>query len=124
MEAMCGWSPCGLVVDKPRDFLSSSAWVDKLRQHSAAVRDYVEEALSALDSVDAGPQALCPYAVDDLAMIRRPDRRQKCTSPYEPGWRVIDVISPSTVKIAFTNDDGSVGTKLVNVDVLKPQPAE
>ena len=29
----------GLVVGKPRDFLSSSAWVDKLRQHSAAVRD-------------------------------------------------------------------------------------
>ena len=37
MEAICGWSPRGLVVDKPRDFLSSSAWVDKLRQHSAAV---------------------------------------------------------------------------------------
>ena len=84
----------------------------------------MEEALSALDSVDAGPQALCPYAVDALVMLRRPDCRQKCTSPYEPGWHVIDVVSPSTVRMAFTNDDGSVRTKLVNVDVVKPQPAE
>ena len=49
----------------------------------------MEEILSALDFVDTGPQALCPYTVDALVALQRPDRQQKCTSHYEPGWRVI-----------------------------------
>ena len=49
----------------------------------------MEEALSALDFVDTGLQALCPYTVDALVTLQRPDRQQKCTSQYEPGWRVI-----------------------------------
>ena len=39
--------------------------------------------------VDTGSQALCPYTIDALVALQRPDRQQKCTSHYEPGWRVI-----------------------------------
>ena len=50
--------------------------------------------------------------------LLRPDRRQKCSAPYEPGWQVVDVISPSTVRIRRSIDD-HVQEKVVNVDLLK-----
>ena len=37
-----------------------------------------------------------PYRPDDPVQLLRPDRRQKCSAPYEPGWQVVDVISPSS----------------------------
>ena len=46
-EAMCGWIPRDLVVDCPQPDVSLSAWVESLCVKSAAVRDYLEEELSA-----------------------------------------------------------------------------
>ena len=54
---------------------------------------------------------------DDLVQLLRPDRRQKCSAPYEPGWQVVDVISPSTVRIRRSIDD-HVQEKVVNIDLL------
>ena len=59
-----------------------------------------------------------PYRPDDPVQLLRPDRRQKCSAPYEPGWQVVDVISPSTVRIRRSIDD-HVQEKVVNVDLLK-----
>ena len=108
-------------MDRPPETLSASAWVDKLCHQSAKIRDFVEDALSALDrDIEA---ELCPYGIDTPVMLRRTDRRQKRMTPYEPGWYVADILSPSTVKIAMRND-GHVRTKIVNIDLLKLQPAE
>ena len=59
-----------------------------------------------------------PYRPDDPVQLLRPDCRQKCSAPYEPGWQVVDVISPSTVRIRRSIDD-HVQEKVVNVDLSK-----
>ena len=83
---------------------------------SAAIRDYIEEELSRRDFVSDPREN--PYRPDDPVQLLRPDRRQKCSAPYEPGWQVVDVISPSTVRIHRSIDD-HVQEKVVNVDLLK-----
>ena len=56
-----------------------------------------------------------PYRPDDPVQLWRPDRCQKCSAPYEPGWQVVDVILPSTVRICRSIDD-HVQKKVVNDD--------
>ena len=116
-EAMYGWGPRNLLVrdDKPEE-PSQSAWVDRLRQKSVEIADYLEEQLSAVDFVDI--PATCHYGVGEAVLFRRPDRHQKRQPPYESGWRVTKVIAPSTVEISSS----AGGCKVVNVDCLKPDP--
>ena len=71
--------------------------MDRLRQKSVEIADYLEEQLSAADFVDI--PATCPYGVGEAVLFRRPDRHQKRQPPYESGWRVTKVIAPSTVEI-------------------------
>eukprot|EP00117_Sycon_ciliatum_P018402 scpid18698/ scgid17030/ len=99
--------------------MSSSAWVDHLQQRSAQIRDHIEMELSKEDPVPSDAFE-CPYSIDTPVMLRRPTRHQKCLSPYEGGWLIKSVISPSTVVIIRT--DGS-GEKVINIDLLKYDPA-
>ena len=59
-----------------------------------------------------------PCQPDDPVQLLCPDRRQKYSEPYEPGWQVVDVIAPSTVRIRHSIDD-HVQENVVNVDLLK-----
>ncbi|XP_065190928.1 uncharacterized protein LOC135821857 [Sycon ciliatum] len=47
------------------------------------------------------------------------DRRQKRTAPYESGWTVDSVVSPSTVVIV-RDTNGRHSVKTVNIDLIKP----
>eukprot|EP00117_Sycon_ciliatum_P016048 scpid17635/ scgid15645/ Gag-Pol polyprotein; Matrix protein p10; p20; Capsid protein p25; Nucleocapsid protein p14; Protease p15; Reverse transcriptase/ribonuclease H p90; Integrase p46 len=116
MEAMVGWQPARFIVESPiaNGTMSASAWVDKLAQRSAAIRDLIEEELSSGDSPDVN--VLCLYSPGDAVMLRRPERRQKRSAPYERGWRVRDIVSASTVVIRHQT---SGAEKTVNVDLLK-----
>ena len=125
-DAMCGWIPRGLVVDCPQPDVSLSAWVESLCVKSAAVR---EEELSAAkaslsESAASAPVAPCPYSVGASVLLLRPSRRQKRTSPYEPGWVVSKVVSESTVVIVRDNDDARTSNKLVNIELIKSQPTD
>ena len=95
-DAMCGWIP---------------------RELSAAEASLSESAASA-------PVAPCPYSVGDSVVLLRPSRRQKRTSPYEPGWGVFKVVSESTVVIVRDNDDARTSNKLVNIELIKSQPTD
>ena len=117
MEAMHGWQPHRLLIEQDSTELSDSAWVDKLQRKSARLRDHLEVELARLDFLDA-PVPECPYPVDTAVLLRRPERHSKILTPFESGWHVIRIISPSTVRIATA--DGR--SKLVNVDLLKRDP--
>ena len=109
--------------------MSLSAWVESLSVKSAAVRDYLEEELSAAEaslpeSAPSAPVAPCPYSVGDSVLLLRPSRRQKRTSPCEPGWVVSKGVSESTVVIARDNDDARTSNKLVNIELIKSQPTD
>ncbi|XP_065190714.1 uncharacterized protein LOC135821644 [Sycon ciliatum] len=120
-EAMYGWKPKRLVVEKSGSELSESAWVDKLKMQTARVWDYLDGQLSQADSIDESrSRVACPYQPGDPVLLRRQDRRQKRQPPYERGWVVEAVVASSTVVVAH----GRGGTKIVNVDLLKMDPGE
>lgn len=81
--------------------------------------DYLEEELSALDGIEE-PNVKCPYEVGASVLLRQPERQQKRKPPFQQGWKVVEVISPSTVWIESTTSTGA--RKMVNVDLLKPAP--
>ena len=57
----------------------------------------------------------CSYLVGDRVLLLRPERRQKCVPPFESGWHVSEVVSPSTVRIRRASQE-----KTVNVAFIKP----
>ena len=59
-----------------------------------------------------------PYQQDDPVQVLRPDHRQKCLARYEAGWQVVDVVSPSTLRIRRLIHENAQ-EKVVNVDPLK-----
>ena len=66
-EAMCGWLPHGLIVDCPAELLSTSAWIDKLRERAAVLCDHVEQELSTADEpsecCDNSDVSSCSYTI-------------------------------------------------------------
>ena len=116
MMVMTAWQSRDLIVDKDQYACELSQWVSQLGDRAARVRDIVEMALSDHDAV----QEECPlplYQPDEEVMLRRPERRQKLLTPYEPGWVVKKVLSPSTVVIV-----SGAREKVVNVELIKPAP--
>ena len=105
MQAMFGWSPRELTVESlDAGFrYTVDSWAAAVGDRAARVRDYVEERLARLDEECAGDN--CPYTVGDQVLLRRPQRSQKCLTPFESGWQVLRVVSPTTVVIC--TDDGS-----------------
>ena len=114
--AMMGWEPRNLLVEREEEVLSLSSWVESLAEKTARVRDLVNEELSRNDteSVIEGAE----YSVGDAVLLRRPSRSRKCLAPYEPGWRIVRVVSPSTVVITRAADPHSA-EKIVNVEIIK-----
>ena len=123
--AMVGWQPSSQIVEEQPEGQQRtlSQWVDKLTERAAAVRDYLEEILSSSDAAEStGGDDGNPYAVGDAVMLLRPKRHQKLLAPYEPGWMVRNLVSPTTVVI----EDASFPErqKVVNVELLKPYTPE
>ena len=73
--AMHGWQPRDLLVSKEHQQYTLSAWVDKLSEQSAHVRDFVERELSSADFVEQEFQN--PYFIGDPVMLKAQDGRQK-----------------------------------------------
>ena len=119
-QAMSGWQPRGLLVHRDPEEYSVSAWADRLQASAARIRDYLESELSSRDFLDV--VSTNPYVVGQPVMLHRSDRRQKRSSPYEPGWIVKTVISASTVVIERVHADGRYSSKVVNIDLLKGDP--
>ena len=115
-EAMFGWVAQPLVVKQPSEAFTMSVWGTRLARRVSAIRDLIEANLSTHDFVD-NPSEVCKYSVGDLVMLRQPERRQKRQPPYETGWRVVKVVSPSTVIIEKAGQ--RTRQKTVNVALLK-----
>ena len=81
------------------------------------MRDLIEEELSSRDFISDPPRYTCRFHVGDRVLLQRPSRRQKCLPPFEPGWQVVDIVAPSTVRIDRPPDFRH--QKTVNVDLLK-----
>ena len=113
MMAMVGWQPQHLIVQSDPSTKSRSQWSEQLEKSTARIRDLVEQELSSADSIDE--VAMCAYGVGDGVLLQQPSRRQKRMLPYEAGWRVLKVVSGSTVVI------GKCGRqdKVVNVQSIK-----
>lgn len=118
--AMVGWQPRQLIVDKAEEACSMSAWAASLSERCARIRDFIEDELSDRDCIDSADTP-CLFSVGNRVLLRRPSRHQKCLSPFEAGWQVVEVVSPSTVRIGKL--PGLVKTTTVNVGLLKPDPS-
>ena len=116
--AMMGWEPSSRIVECMRNQpeRTLSQWVDDLTQRVADVWDHLEQALSSADSGEAD-SGVHPYTVGDVVMLLRPKRQQKLLSPYEPGWIVRKLLSPSTVVIE--HEDHPERQKVINIELLK-----
>ena len=62
----------------------------------------------------------CRFVAGDKVLLQQPGRHQKCLAPFESGWNVKQVVSPSTVVMERTDRAG--GKKTVNVCLLKLDP--
>ena len=113
--AMLGWEPKDLVVEKlPGEADDLSAWVSALTNRIARVWDMVEEQLSASDFRQP-VEARSAYNIGDPVLLRMSDRRQKLTPPYQGGWVISKVLSPSTVVI----ENRDHRQKVVNAELIK-----
>ena len=117
-EAMVGWRPRHLVVETATDECLLSEWVTKLADRTAAIRDLLESELAGTD-FPTTPGRVNPYRVGDPVMYRHPSRHQKRLPPYQTGWSIKQVVSPSTVVISRTQDGTGMKDKTVNIDLLK-----
>ena len=95
--------------------------MDDLTQRVADVWDHLEQALSSADSGEAD-SVVHPYTVGDAVMLLRPKRQQKLLSPYEPGWIVRKLLSPSTVVIE--HEDQPERQREINIELFKPYVCE
>ena len=111
--------PRQLVVEAQKHPYGLSAWVDELSERVARVHDLVEGTLFQRDFID-GQNDRCFYFTGQSVLLRRPNWHKKSLMPYERGWFVKEVISPSTVVIS---NGVHGGQKTVYVDLLKPDPA-
>ena len=114
MEAMVGWKP-DIIVQK-EDACEFSAWCSQLKERSARIRDLVESELSSGDFVNQPME--CQYGIGDDVLLARPDRHQKCLTPFESRWTVKKVVAPSTNVIKPIEG----GEKVVNVSLIKRDP--
>ena len=112
IEAMIGWKPNQLVVQSSKPTVPLSAWVQELTMRTARIRDLVDAEMSTANFQESVP---CSYSVGDRVLLLRPERRQKCVPPFESGWHVSEMVSPSTVRIRQASQE-----KTVNVALIKP----
>ena len=112
MRAMYRWEPNVLIEQRPEVF-SASAWVDRLESRAAEIRDYLEEQLAQMDWIDADG-TVCPYRTGDPVLLRQPERHRKQQPPYDVGWVVDRIVTPSTVR----NTSGN-RSKVVNIGLLR-----
>ena len=112
IEAMIGWKPNQL-VQSSKPTVPLSAWVQKLTMITARIRDLVNAEMSTADFQEKSVP--CSYSVGDRVLLLRLERRQKCVPPFESGWHVSEVVSPSTVQIRRASQE-----KTVNVALIKP----
>ena len=115
MKAMIGWQPRALVsarinLSDPRE------WQDEHAARCARVRDLLDAEMSEKDHCESEHE--CPFAPDDSVLLQQPKRRQKCTPPYQCGWRIKKVLSGSTVVI-WRRFKGVLQEKVINIDLLK-----
>ena len=115
---MTGWLPRDLIVATDQEACSLRAWVTRLGERTARVRDLVEAEFSTTDSVvEVSEQSA--YDVDAV-LLRQPTRQRKLAPLYETGWMVKRVVGPSTFVIRHVNG----GEKVINADLLKPSPSQ
>ena len=79
----------------------------------------VEDTLFQRDFIN-GQNDRCVYFTGQSVLLRRPDWHKKSLTPYERGWFVNEVTSPSTVVISNAVHGGQ---KTVYIDLLKPDSA-
>ena len=111
MEAMVGWKSD--IVVQNEDACEFNAWCSQLKERSARIRNLVESELSSGDFVNKPME--CLYESRDGVLLARPDRHQKCLTPYKSGWTVKIVVAPSTVVIRSIEG----GEKVVNMSLIK-----
>ena len=116
MMAMFAWEPRGLLVEEPRAMIGDTLgnWAEDVRARAARIRDLVAEEFDS--GAPVLPRSTAPYEPGDAVQLRRPARRQKRLAPYEEGWVVETVVSPTTVVIRRASGGQE---KIVNVDLLK-----
>ena len=113
MEAMVGWRPHRFILEEATTEFQLSEWTEKLAKRSARIRDWIDSEMSASDFIERDVD--CPFSPGDQVLLERPARHQKRLPPFESGWVVVKVISPSNVVIASPGRQ----EKVVNVSLLK-----
>lgn len=121
MRALLTWEARALVIESKDHEGGLSKWVESLDKHTAWIRDLLNEEMAQADHEEPCPDS--DYSEGQSVPLCRPSRSQKCLPPYESGWRVVRVISPSTVVIATADDVSMKSKEVVNVEMIKPDVA-
>ncbi|XP_065186075.1 uncharacterized protein LOC135816901 [Sycon ciliatum] len=114
MLAMVGWEPKSIITGVTTE---STVWQQAHAARCARLRDLLDSELSKVDRQE--DERDCPFHVGDSVLLKQPSRRQKRLPPFQTGWSVIKVVSPSTVVVRRQPHMGQVQEKVVNVDLLK-----
>eukprot|EP00117_Sycon_ciliatum_P048857 scpid46649/ scgid34721/ Gag-Pol polyprotein; Matrix protein p10; p20; Capsid protein p25; Nucleocapsid protein p14; Protease p15; Reverse transcriptase/ribonuclease H p90; Integrase p46 len=114
MLAMVGWEPKSIITGVTTE---STVWQQPHAAPCARLRDLLDSELSKVDRQE--DERDCPFRVGDSVLLKQPSRRQKRLPPFQTGWLVIKVVSPSTVVVRRQPHMGQVQEKVVNVDLLK-----
>ena len=117
---MIGWKPNQLVVQSGKSTVPLSAWVQELTMRTARIRDLIDAEMSTADFQEESVS--CSYSVGDCVLLLRPERRQKCVPPFESGWHVSEVVSPSTVRIRRASQEKTVNVALIKPDLSDDTP--
>ena len=117
MKAMVGWECPHFIIENEISACAMSVWASKLSEQSARIRDLLEEELSSGDFIEVS--AACPYEVGDHVLLQIPSRHQKRLPPFEDGWVVKKVVSPSTIVVMKPGR----ADKVANIAILKRNPA-
>ena len=114
MLAMCGWTPRTQSPWLDNRCWSTNDWVSQQQQKRAVMSSLIEECLSEVDR-EWKPPLTCHFSVGDSVLYRSPERSPKVKRPWETGWTVTRIITPTTVEIDHAHKRG----KITNVDLLK-----
>ena len=111
MLAMCGWTPRTQSPWLDNRCWSPHDWFSQQQQKCAVISSLIEECLSDFDR-DWKLPLMCHFSVGDSVLYRSSERSPKVKRPWETGWTVTRIITPTTVEIGHAYKRG----KITNVD--------
>ncbi|KAF4693046.1 hypothetical protein FOZ60_012035 [Perkinsus olseni] len=123
MLCMCGWEDRTLSdADYSGYQWDVQTWSKMLQDRQARLCDYIDGVLSPQSpSVPSSPPQVA-FMPGDSVMLLRSERRNKLLPPYERGYRVVQQMAPTMVRLAKPSSRRTMDAHISQVLPDTPQP--